>query len=154
MKAEDVRPARAMDRLGFLLARHGAITNIRMRQALSVTGLTPRHGMTLMHLAETGPISQQTLIEALGVDPSVLVAILNDLEGSGLAQRRRDPSDRRRHIVEMTAAGAATLTKVEEALGAVEAELFADLDGDEIARLRELLTRIRTRPNDPACAED
>jgi DNA-binding MarR family transcriptional regulator len=148
-----VRPARAGDRLGLLLARHGQITNMRIRQALGVTGLTTKHGVTLMHLADAGPISQQVLIELLGVDPSVLVTILNDLEGHGLAQRHRNPADRRRHIVEITPAGADMLITVDAAIAAVERDLFADLADDEMAYLRDLLGRIRTTPDDPACAE-
>ena len=151
MTLAGVRPARADDRLGLLLARHGQITNMRIRQALGVTGLTTKHGVTLMHLADAGPISQQVLIELLGVDPSVLVTILNDLEGHGLAQRHRNPADRRRHIVEITPAGADMLITVD---AAVERDLFADLADDEMAYLRDLLGRIRTTPDDPACAED
>jgi DNA-binding MarR family transcriptional regulator len=152
MAVEDARvAAKGLDRIGFLLARHGAITNDRMRQALGVAGLTPRQSMALMHLAKAGQMSQQALIEALGVDPSILVAVLNDLERDGLAVRRRDPADRRRHIVEITTGGSEALTKVEHALAAVERELFADLDEGEIARLRELLARVRTAPDDPLC---
>jgi DNA-binding MarR family transcriptional regulator len=154
MAVDDIPGAvRGTDRLGFLLARHGAIANGRIQDAFGVTGLAPRQGITLMHLAKTGRLSQQALIEALGVDPSVLVAILNDLERGGLAERRRDPADRRRHIVEITARGSATLSNVEDALAAMEEELFADLDRDELTRLRELLARIRTTPGDPACTE-
>jgi DNA-binding MarR family transcriptional regulator len=141
------------DRLGLLLARNGQVTNARIREALGVTGLTTRHGMTLMHLSDGGPVSQQALIELVGVDPSVLVAILNDLEGHGLAQRRRDPTDRRRHIVEITPAGADMLITVDAAIAAVEHDLFADLALDEVAHLRELLGRIRITPDDPACAQ-
>jgi DNA-binding MarR family transcriptional regulator len=141
------------DRLGLLLARNGQVTNARIREALGVTGLSTRHGMTLMHLSDGGPVSQQALIELVGVDPSVLVAILNDLEGHGLAQRRRDPTDRRRHIVEITPAGADMLITVDAAIAAVEHDLFADLAIDEVAHLRELLGRIRITPDDPACAQ-
>jgi DNA-binding MarR family transcriptional regulator len=152
MAAEDTRvAAKGLDRIGFLLARHGAITDGRMRQALGVTGLTPRQSMALMHLAKAGRMSQQALIETMGVDPSILVAVLNDLEGAGLAVRHRDPADRRRHIVEITAGGSEALTRVENALALVERELFADLDDDEIARLRELLARVRTALDDPMC---
>jgi DNA-binding MarR family transcriptional regulator len=141
-------------RLGFLLAQHGAITNARIRSALGVTGLTPRHGMTLIHLAACGPVSQQALIEVLGVDPSVVVALLNDLERDGLAERQRDPADRRRHIVKITAAGTATLATVDAAVSAVESDLFADLSPAEVASLAGLLTRIRTAPEDPTCTND
>ncbi|MEU4405947.1 MarR family winged helix-turn-helix transcriptional regulator [Streptosporangium sp. NPDC023963] len=156
MEVEDIRPSRAVDRLGMLLARHGTVTNIRMRQALGVTGLTPRHAVALMNLDDNGPMGQQALIEALAVDPSVLVAILNDLERDGLAERRRDPADRRRHIVEMTAAGADALTKVQEALTAMERELCSGLDEEEIVQLYGLLSRINTSAEEEkqACTEE
>jgi DNA-binding MarR family transcriptional regulator len=98
-------------------------------------------------------MSQQALVEALGVDPSVLVAILNGLERDGLAERRRDPADRRRHIVEMTAAGAGVLTEVENAVAAVERDLFADLDATDITRLRDILSRIKTTTGASACTK-
>lgn len=80
------------------------------------------------------------------MDPSTLVAILNDLERDALAERRRDPADRRRHIVRITPAGRAAAAAVEEAVSAVEREAFADLDEDEIAQLHELLARVRICP--------
>lgn len=153
MTAEELRAPRALERVGFLLARHGQDTNSRMRQALSATGLSPRQALTLLHLAE-GSTSQQALIEALGVDPSVLVAILNDLERDHLVERRRDPADRRRHIVELTAAGADALSPVEGAIAAVESELFAGLDAAEVAQLQGLLSRVRTVPTEVDCDED
>lgn len=143
----------AVDRLGFLLARHGQVMNVRLRQALSVSGLSPRHCATLMRLAR-GATSQQALIEVLSVDASALVAILNDLERDALAERRRDPADRRRHIVEITPAGAQAVGAVESAIADVERDAFADLDDAEIAQLQWLLGRIRTRPDQTACAQD
>ncbi|MEV4630045.1 MarR family winged helix-turn-helix transcriptional regulator [Micromonospora sp. NPDC049523] len=153
MTVEETRSRRAMDRIGLLLARHGGISNARMRDALEATGLSTRQGITLMHLAENGPIGQQALVEALGVDPSALVAILNDLERDNLVERRRDPADRRRHIVVLTDAGGSVLTRVDAAMDAVERELFVHLDADEVATLHRLLSRINTAVNDDACRE-
>jgi DNA-binding MarR family transcriptional regulator len=99
-------------------------------------------------------MSQQALIEALGVDPSVLVSILNDLESYGFAERRRDPDDRRRHIVEMSRRGAAALTRVDEVMSTVEREVFGDLSQDERNQLRTLLGRLRTSPDVQVCAGD
>ena len=67
------------ERLGLLLARHGRLLNARIRQALAVSGLSPRHGMTLVRLSQVVPMSQQDLIWFLDVDPSALVCILNAL---------------------------------------------------------------------------
>jgi len=139
--------------LGLLLARHGQFVNTQIRKAMAGTGLTPRHRQVLAELADRGPTSQQTLIEALSVDPSVLVSILNDLESQGLAERRRDPSDRRRHIVEMSGTGCDALRRIETAVAQAEAELFADLDEADRERLHDLLGKVRTIPDDPACTE-
>ncbi|MGW6454797.1 MarR family winged helix-turn-helix transcriptional regulator [Streptomyces sp. NPDC055078] len=142
-----------MDGLAFLLARHGAIANVLLRSALSAAGLTPRHIMALRHL-DSGPVSQQALIDVLGVDPSVLVAVLNDLERAELALRRRDPADRRRHIVEITPAGTAALARSDATLAEVESELFTDLSQRERADLRGLLSRINTSADHYTCTED
>ncbi|MGW0391722.1 MarR family winged helix-turn-helix transcriptional regulator [Streptomyces sp. NPDC003042] len=139
-------------RLGMLLAWHGAVTQTRMKKALSAAGLTPRHAMTLMHLAG-GPIGQRALAERLEVDPSVLVGILNDLERDGLVERRRDPADRRRHNVAITDVGSAALGKTNAALDAVEAGLFAGLSEREQGVLRGLLARIDSQADEFDCQE-
>jgi DNA-binding MarR family transcriptional regulator len=133
------------ERLSFLLARHGQVMNARLRQALSASGLSPRHAAVLLRLAHGGATSQQELIDALCIDASGLVALLNDLERDEVIVRRRDPADRRRHIVEITTRGTAVVCDVERAIGEVEREAFADLDAAEIARLQSLLARVRTR---------
>jgi DNA-binding MarR family transcriptional regulator len=142
------------ERLGLLLARHGQVVSVRIRKAVASTGLTPRHRLVLMELAKDGPTSQQSLLETLSVDASVLVSILNDLEREGLAKRRRDPADRRRHIVEMSSSGCEVLDHVEQAVSQAEAELFAELDQAERDQLHELLGKVRTLPEDQACQEE
>ena len=77
----------------------------RVEQAVTPLGLRPRQLVALNHLRERGPSPQQTLIELLGVDPSNMVAVLNDLEDAGLIVRRRDRADRRRAIIELSPEG-------------------------------------------------
>ncbi|MGW5850112.1 MarR family winged helix-turn-helix transcriptional regulator [Streptomyces sp. NPDC055254] len=139
-------------RLGLLLAWHGSVTQVRMKKALTAAGLTPRHAMTLMHLAD-GPISQRALADRLEVDPSVLVGILNDLEGDGLAERRRDPADRRRHNVAITEAGSTALGRTNTALDEVELGLFAGFSESDRDALRDLLARIDVHADDFDCQE-
>ncbi|MGW8486204.1 MarR family winged helix-turn-helix transcriptional regulator [Streptomyces sp. NPDC055886] len=145
-------PGDPKQRLGFLLAYHGNATQTLIHKALAATGLTPRLMTTLQQLAE-GPVTQKALIERLDVDPSVLVTLLNDLEGADLVRRRRDAADRRRHIVEITPQGAAQLRTSDGALDTVEQELFADLSERDRATLRRLLGRLRTSPQDFSCTE-
>ncbi|MGW7288775.1 MarR family winged helix-turn-helix transcriptional regulator [Streptomyces sp. NPDC054847] len=130
-------------RLSLLLARHGGATEACIREALTASGVTPRHAIVLMHL-DGGQLGQRDLGARLGVDPSVLVALLNALEDRDLVRRRRDPADRRRHIVEITDAGVTAVTKLDAAIGHVEDELFADLTSQERDTLHSLLARVRT----------
>ncbi|WP_037766984.1 MarR family winged helix-turn-helix transcriptional regulator [Streptomyces sp. 142MFCol3.1] len=136
--------AEPLDRLGFLLARHGAIAYARTEHAFKQCGLTPRQGATLVLLGESGHMSQKGMAEVLEVDPSILCGILNDLEDTHFVERRRDPADRRRHIVALTDEGSRVLAQTQEAITAVEKELFADFTPEELTTLRNLLSRVRT----------
>jgi hypothetical protein len=66
---------------------------------------------------------------------------LNDLEDAGHVLRRRDPSDRRRHIVEMTPKGARALAHAERKLETVEDEVLGNLNASERTTLRDLLAK-------------
>lgn len=125
-----------------LLAHLGRVAKRRFADALEPTGLKGPHAFALMQLRELGPISQQDLAETLDLDPSKLVALLNELESDGLAERRRDPGDRRRHIVEISAQGRARLGDAEQAMAAFENEFFAGLGPDEREQLQGLLGRV------------
>lgn len=108
--------------------------------------------MALMKLG-SGAVSQRELVTLMGIDPSQLVAVLNELESSGLCERRRDPADRRRHIVEITSAGSKTLERIDQAVATAERELFGNLSAAEQAQLRELLDRVVVDPAAHECAE-
>jgi DNA-binding MarR family transcriptional regulator len=84
---------------------------------------------------------QHAIGTALSLDPSNVVGLLNELEDRGLITRRRDPADRRRHIVELSAAGLGSLTTMYDALGQVEDDLFHALSQQERSTLHALLTR-------------
>jgi DNA-binding MarR family transcriptional regulator len=85
--------------------------------------------------------TQQGLAAAVGIDRTNLVGLLNELEGQGLIARRRARDDRRRHIVELTEAGAQRLREVECALAAAEDEVLGALDAREREQLYLLLQR-------------
>jgi DNA-binding MarR family transcriptional regulator len=104
-------------------------------------GMRLRRYVALSFLNDHDGPSQQALGEALCVDANNLVLLLNELEGAGYAERRRDPLDRRRHLVHITAKGRRALDRAERAQEAVEDEVLAALDPDERATLRELLAR-------------
>jgi DNA-binding MarR family transcriptional regulator len=103
--------------------------------------LRPRHLIALKLLGEHGPMAQHAIGTALSLDPSNVVGLLNELEDRGLVTRRRDPADRRRHIVELSAAGSGELAQTYDKLDAVEDDLFKSLTAEERATLYALLSR-------------
>jgi DNA-binding MarR family transcriptional regulator len=123
----------------------GRITMHRFGEALEPFGIKPRHVAALIELRDSGELTQQSLCGALHLDPTNLVAILNELEERGYARRRRDPSDRRRHIVEISRKGLAVIEKVTEVMDSVEGDLLADFSGAEREQVAHLLTAIWNR---------
>jgi DNA-binding MarR family transcriptional regulator len=103
--------------------------------------LRPRHLIALKLLADHGPMTQHAVGAALSLDPSNVVGLLNELEERGLITRRRDPADRRRHIVELSPAGSGELARSYGQLGLVEDDLFKALTARERATLHDLLAR-------------
>lgn len=119
---------------------------------MSPGGLRPRHLHALGLLSERGPLTQQGLGEVLSLDPSNVVGLLNELEEPGLIIRRRDPVDRRRHIVEISAAGEDELAVAYLRLHLVEDELLATLSAEERATLYHLLVRAAGTESPPCTA--
>ena len=111
------------------------------RSPEAVLGMSLKSFAILSHLQEVDSTSQQALGEMLCVDANTLVLLLNEIESAGHATRERDPSDRRRHIVQLTAAGRVALRKGEHGMESVEDEVFAALSDEERATLRGLLAK-------------
>jgi DNA-binding MarR family transcriptional regulator len=128
-----------------LMIKLGRITMHRFTEALDPYGIRPRHVAALIELRDGGELTQQTLCGQLHVDPTNLVAILNELEERGYAIRRRDPEDRRRHLVEVSKKGIAVIEKVSAVMDGVEEDLLDGLEPDERAQLEGLLTSIWER---------
>ncbi|HEV3280714.1 MAG TPA: MarR family winged helix-turn-helix transcriptional regulator [Acidimicrobiales bacterium] len=106
-----------------------------------VLGMRLKEFVMLAHLREHNPIPQQELGEMLCIDANNLVLLLNDLETKGFALRRRDPSDRRRHLVEITEGGLQAFEGAERGIESVEDDVLASLSGRERSELQVLLAK-------------
>jgi MarR family transcriptional regulator, temperature-dependent positive regulator of motility len=106
-----------------------------------VLGMRLKGYVALCYLRDRGAATQQQLGEKMMVDPNNLVLLLNELEDAGYLTRRRDPDDRRRHIVELTDAGRGAIERAEQGMESVEEEILAALSAKERATLRELLNK-------------
>jgi DNA-binding MarR family transcriptional regulator len=103
---------------------------MRMRQYLALCKVRDHPGMT-----------QQELAEFMLLDSNAVVLLLNELEDRGFSVRRRDPEDRRRHILELTEAGRQALARAEKGRASIEDELLGGLSAEEKVTLKRILTR-------------
>jgi DNA-binding MarR family transcriptional regulator len=120
----------------------GRITMHRFTEALKPFGIRPRHVAALIELRDRGELTQQALCSQLHLDPTNVVAVLNELEERGYATRRRDPTDRRRHLVEVSKKGLAVIEKVSGMMDEVESDLLDGLETTEREQLEGLLVSI------------
>ena len=105
-------------------------------------GIKLRQLMLLSYLRAGAPALQQQLCESLWLDPNNCVLLLNELEEMGYVERRRDPADRRRHMVDITDEGRVALERAERAQEEIGDELLSALSDEERATLRSLLSRV------------
>jgi DNA-binding MarR family transcriptional regulator len=127
---------------GYLLARLGEASRRRFHKALEPEGLHPRHfGVMTMVAAHPG-MSQQQLHEKTAIDPSSMVAVIDELEARGLAERRPDPSDRRTRMIFLTAQGEQTLERVRGVAAQLQREFFGALATGELRTLHALLRKL------------
>ena len=126
----------------FLLKRLGFAVKERVSDAFEDAGASAYHYAVLAVLEEGDRETQATIADALTYDRSYLVGLLDELEERGLIERRRDPADRRRHIVRVTPAGKKSLARLRALQGRVDDEFFAPLSTDERANLHALLHKL------------
>jgi DNA-binding MarR family transcriptional regulator len=126
----------------FLLKRLGFALKERATQAYEEIGLHPYHYAILLVLAEGSRETQGSIADALGYDRGQLVGLLDELEEHGLVERRRDPNDRRRHLVRLTPEGKRTLRRLQALAREMDDDFLAPLSDEERATLHALLFRL------------
>ncbi len=137
----DSKPA---DGLAFLLSQVGAHSALRFAERLEPLNLVPAHVGILRVVKEGNGLSQQALGEALGVFPSRLVQLIDELEERGLVERRKNPADRRTYALHLTEKGVATYEQLGRVAREHQETLCAALNESERAQLASLLSRIAT----------
>ena len=123
----------------FLLKRLGFKAKELHFDAYSEAGIHPYHYAVLATLAEGERETQGAIADALDYDRGQLVGILDELEEAGHVERRRDPDDRRRQVVLMTAEGKKALTKMRALSQRLDDEFLAPLTPAQRDQLQKLL---------------
>ena len=144
-------PQELVDSPTFLLKRLGYAAKEQAMGAYEETGLHPYHHAILIVLGEGSPETQGSIADTLGYDRGQLVGLLDELEERGLVERRRDPRDRRRHLVRLTPDGKRTLSRMRMIARRSEEEFLDPLSEKERATLHALLFRL-AKKHEPRCA--
>lgn len=126
---------------GQLFFRLWRASHTRTVQELGSIGLTPARFAVLNVLGARDGTIQQQLSADMGIDPSAMVKLINELEEAGLAERRRRPNDRRAWEVTITPKGRRTLQRAKRLASDVEDEVLAGLTATDRRQLMTLLRR-------------
>jgi DNA-binding MarR family transcriptional regulator len=138
---EDRRPPMSA-RTGYRLVKLGELLLGLGEHTLAPLGIKTKHVHVMETLLAYDGLSQQDVSRLLGIDPNVLVGVLDELEDHGYAERRRNPEDRRRHIIHVTPAGQAAVDESRNLLSAAEDAFFAGLTTEELTVLRDASDRL------------
>ncbi|MGY1593547.1 MarR family winged helix-turn-helix transcriptional regulator [Geodermatophilus sp. SYSU D00708] len=131
------------DDVGFLLSRASGLLVRATNAALATHGLRVRSYSALLLACDSADgISQRDLAEALGLDPSQVVLLVDELTEAGLVERRPSASDRRTKLVVATDAGRAVRRQATRATAEAHAGQLGALSDEEQDRLRDLLGRL------------
>ena len=144
-------PAELVESNVFLLKRLGFAAKSSSLEMYERERLNPYHYAILAVLDEGVPETQAAIADALGYDRGTLVGLLDELEEKELVERKRDPDDRRRHLVRLTADGKRTLGRLRTCAKLVEDEFLAPLDAEQREALHGLLLVLAAR-HEPRCA--
>jgi MarR family transcriptional regulator for hemolysin len=134
------RPSRAP--IGLQLARAARSVSRAFDEALEQAGGSVPVWLVLISLKSQRPNNQRELAEAVGIREATLTHHLNAMDEQGLITRRRDPANRRVHLVELTELGEAAFHRMRGAAVAFDEKLRAGFSDDEVASLESLLRRL------------
>ena len=128
--------------LGYALRRAQVAVFQNFTDVVGASELTPGQFGVLVVIDANPGLSQTQLGNALGIDRSTVVAVIDRLESRGLVARQPAPNDRRSHALHLSDSGKATLRRLTERVRAHERQIARDLSADDQARLVELLRRV------------
>lgn len=129
-------------RTGYLLIKLGELVLQVAEDTLAPLGLRARHYNVMAMIAADPGLSQQDISALLGLDPNIIVALIDDLERDKLVTRSRSPTDRRRYALTLTQRGRKTLADGTAAISHAEDDLLTPLTEPEASLLRDLTSRV------------
>jgi DNA-binding MarR family transcriptional regulator len=126
----------------WLLSRANARAQAIRLDAFAAAGSSGYLSRLLASLADEGTASQIELSRRTGIDPSDVVAAVNDLDSRGLVTRQRDPHDARRNVVTLTRTGRAELVRLDKVVAEIQENFLAPLNEAERRQLHRILVKL------------
>ena len=139
------KTSKKSESVAFLLAQVGAHAASQFAQRLGPLGLTPPHAGMLRAIERNVGINQKALSNLLGLLPSRMVVLLDELQEHGLLERRVSPDDRRTHALYLTRQGSKALEGIGRVAREHDEALCAGLSNEERRTLGDLLGRLAER---------
>ena len=131
----------------WLLSRANARAQAIRVEAFAAAGSSGYVSRLLASLADEGEASQVELSRRTGIDPSDVVAAMNDLAARKFVTRRRDPRDARRNVVTLTAAGRKELARLDTVVAEIQERFLATLSASDRRHLQRILTKLAAEPD-------
>ena len=136
------QPGAGEEDFAYLLVQLGFHVARQFTERLAPLGLEPRHAGVLFRLAANEGLSQQAIGELIGLNPTRMVFLVDELEQRGLVERRRNAADRRSYALHLTAQGREKLREVRASGSRHQDEIGGSLIRDERVQLTSLLRKL------------
>ena len=136
------QPGAGEEDFAYLLVQLGFHVARQFTERLAPLGLEPRHAGVLFRLAANEGLSQQAIGELIGLNPTRMVFLVDELEQRGLVERRRNAADRRSYALYLTAQGREKLREVRASRSRHQDEIGGSLNRDERVQLTGLLRKL------------
>ena len=149
-----LKPAALRRRTTYLTARLAAETRRQCTEQLAALGLGQYQHAILCCLDEFGPQIQKEVAVRLGIDSGDMVSFVDDVHQAGLVDRERDPKDRRRQVLTLTARGKHVLAEAERSLDQAATKAYQPLTADERRELHRLMLRVLAHGDPQAWPSD
>jgi MarR family transcriptional regulator, lower aerobic nicotinate degradation pathway regulator len=130
------------ERTGLLAHKVGCLLLRAFEEGLAPLKLSARGYFVLAHIDRESPPSQQDLARRLIIDPTTMVALVDELERLGFVVRLRNPGDRRRYELHLTSAGSQALATADKAMDTIETEFFGSLSAQQQREFHDLLQQL------------
>ncbi|MDQ2654147.1 MAG: MarR family winged helix-turn-helix transcriptional regulator [Chloroflexota bacterium] len=135
--------------LGIELTRTAREVGRAFEQALEDAGGSRPLWLILITLKQHPQANQRQIATQIGIEGATVTHHLNGMEADGLLTRRRDPANRRVHVVELTPAGEEMFHRLRRVVAVFDRQLRGSLDDAQVAVLRQILATLRQNVAQP-----